>query len=108
VTPLLSVDYDLRLSETNTAPGGKPFSFDLGFRMPPEVVVRPLARVSVEVSWDGGATWTALDARACLKKKSCTVELKNQRSGSASFRVSAADTAGRAVTQTVIDAYAVD
>ena len=108
VTPLLSIDYDLRLSETNTAPGGKPFSFDLGFRMPPEVVVKPLARVSVEVSWDGGASWTALDARECLKKKSCTVKLKNQRSGSASFRVSAADTAGRAVTQTVIDAYAVD
>ena len=37
-----------------------------------------------------------------------TVKLKNQGSGSASFRVSAADTAGRAVTQTVIDAYAVD
>ncbi len=108
VLPLLSIDYDLALSGTNTAPGGKPLSFDLGFRMPPEVVVKPLARVSVEVSWDGGMSWTALDARGCLLKKSCTVKLKNQRSGSASLRVSAADTAGRAVTQTVIDAYAVD
>ena len=45
VTALLSIDYDLRLSETNTAPGGEPFSFGLGFRMPPEVVVKPLARV---------------------------------------------------------------
>ena len=107
VTPLLSVDYDLRLSETNTAPGGASFSFGLGFRMPPEVAVKPLARVSVEVSWDGGTSWTALDARGCLKQKSCTVKLKNQRSGSASLRVSAADTAGRSVTQTVIDAYAV-
>ena len=108
VTPLLSIDYDLRLSETNTAPGGASFSFGLGFRMPPEVAVKPLARVSVEVSWDGGTSWTALDARGCLKQKSCTVKLKNQRSGSASLRVSAADTAGRSVTQTVIDAYAVD
>ena len=106
--PLLSIDYDLPLSETNTAPGGESFSFGLGFRMPPEVAVKPLARVSVEVSWDGGTSWTALDARGCLKQKSCTVKLKNQRSGSASLRVSAADTAGRAVTQTVIDAYAVD
>ena len=83
------------------------FSFGLDFRMPPEVAVKPLERVSVEVSWDGGTTWTALDARSCLTKKSCTVKLKNQSSGSASLRVSAAYTAGRAVTQTVIDAYAV-
>ena len=108
VLPLLSIDYDLPLSETNTAPGGESFSFGLGFRMPPEVVVKPLVRVSVEVSWDGGASWTALDARGCLKQKSCTVKLKNPRSGSASFRVAAADTAGRTVTQTVIDAYAVE
>ena len=95
ILPLLSIDYDLPLSETNTAPGGESFSFGLGFRMPPEVVVNPLARVSVEVSWDGGTSWTALDARGCVNKKSCTVKLNNHRSGSASLRVSAADTAGQ-------------
>ena len=71
--PADPVDYDLALSETNTATGGESFSFGVDFRMPPEVVVKPLARVSVEVSWDGGTSWTALDARGCLKKKSCTV-----------------------------------
>ena len=106
--PSSPLDYDLQLSETNTAPGGASFSFGLGFRMPSEVAVKPLARVSVEVSLGRRDVMDGARRSRLPKQKSCTVKLKNQRSGSASLRSApAADTAGRSVTQTVIDAYAV-
>jgi hypothetical protein len=102
--PLIDVDYDLGLSSLNTAPPG-PFSFGVGFRLAPGAAPSPLRKVSVEVSWDGGASWSPATSRC--KAASCSVQVLNPRSGSASLRVAASDAAGRSVTQTVRDAYGI-
>jgi hypothetical protein len=105
VLPLLSVDYDLELTKTNTARAGTyRFGVDLG--MPPEVETTPITDLVVEVSWDKGSTWQRAALRDC-DASGCTAQLQNQRRGSASLRVSAQDAAGHSVVQTVIDAYAV-
>jgi hypothetical protein len=59
----------------------------------------------VDASWNGGTTWSPATARC--KLASCTVQVRNPGSGSASLRVTATDAAGRSVVQTVIDAYGV-
>jgi len=114
VLPLISVDYDLPLSKRATAPARSPYSFDLRFGLPPEVQAAPLARRTVDISWDGGATWTPADLRSCpligkqAGKQGCTVRVVNRAAGTASLRVTAEDTAGHSVSQTIIDAYAVE
>ena len=105
----MTVDYDLPLDAHGEARRGQ-FSFELAFGMPAEAERKPIARATVEVSWDGGATWHQARLQGCGPKtrRSCTVVLLNPASGSASLRVSATDTAGRSVTQTIVDAYAVE
>src|SRR5262245_51553161 len=116
VLPLIGIDYDLPLSDLGTARAGTPLDIGLRFRLPPEATAAPLARLGAEISWDQGATWVPADLRGCavggaqakaMKAGACTVRVTNRASGSASLRVTAADTAGRTVSQTVIDAYAV-
>jgi len=109
VLPLMTVDFELPLGTHNEARPG-PFSFGLSFGMPAEVEQKPIADVAVDVSWDGGATWQPAALQGCggSAKQGCTVRLRNPATGSASLRVSATDTAGRSVTQTIVDAYAVE
>ncbi len=109
VLPLMTVDFDLPLDAHGAARPG-PFSFGLAFGMPAEVERKPIARVTVDVSWDGGVTWRPAKLQACAPKtkQRCIVGLWNPASGSASLRVAATDTAGRSVTQTIVDAYAVE
>jgi hypothetical protein len=101
----MTVDYDLALSKHSTAPAGS-FTFGVELGMPPEVVIAPTASLVVEISWNGGSSWEVATLTGC-STAGCTVQVTNQRRGSASLRVTATDTAGRSVTQTVIDAYAV-
>jgi hypothetical protein len=102
--PLINVDYDLSLSSLNTAPPGA-FSFGVAFRLAPGATPSPITSVAVDASWNGGTTWSPATARC--KLASCTVQVRNPGSGSASLRVTATDAAGRSVVQTVIDAYGV-
>ena len=110
VLPLLSVDYDLPLSERATAPAGAPFSFGLRFTMPPEVEAAPVVRMTVDISWDGGATWRPAELHGCppAGRQTCTARVVNRAAGTASLRVTAEDAVGRTVSQTVVDAYAVE
>jgi hypothetical protein len=87
------------------------FHFPVKFGMPAGVTAVGLASVSAEVSWDGGSTWSKATVTNCAvgaaSATSCTVEVKNRASGAASLRIHALDRAGRSVTQTIVDAYAV-
>lgn len=105
VLPLMTIDYDLALDKLSTAPAGT-FRFGVSLGMPPEVTTAPTSSVAVEISWDGGVSWEQARLSAC-GSSGCTVQVLNRKSGSASLRVTASDTAGRSVTQTIIDAYAV-
>jgi hypothetical protein len=104
VLPMLGIDYVMPLSSTNTAPAGR-FDFTVRFSMPDTVEMLPIVKRSIDVSWDGGQTWSPATTRC--GDTSCKVQVRNQAGGHASLRVSATDTAGRTVTQEITDAYAV-
>ena len=53
VLPMLGIDYTMNLSSTNHAPAGK-FAFGVSFVMPNDVKTVPVAKRSIEISWDGG------------------------------------------------------
>ena len=103
VLPMLGIDYRMPLSSTNTATPG-PFDFDVRFAMPDTVPTRAIVEHRVEISWDGGQSWTSPDRVRC-QQTSCEVRVRNQPGGTASLRVSATDAAGRTVSQQIIDAY---
>ncbi len=115
VFPLMDVGLDMTLSPTNDAAAG-PFGFGLKLSMPMGVTAVPVLAPTVEVSWDGGTTWRAAGVTGCAAGKvsgsaglvtQCAVSVQNTAGGSASLRVSATDTSGRSVTETIVDAYAV-
>ena len=58
------------------------------------------------VTPDKGTTWTKAVLKNC-GASGCTAQVQNIRNKSASLRVTATDTAGRSVRQTVVDAYLV-
>ena len=104
VLPMLGIDYVMPLSSTNTAPAGR-YDFTVRFSMPDTVELLPIVKRSIDVSWDGGQTWSPATTRC--GDTSCKVQVRNEAGGHASLRVSATDTAGRTVTQEITDAYAV-
>ncbi len=109
--PLMTVRYDLPLSARATAPRNAMFDFAVKFGMPAGVTAVPLSSVSVDVSWDGGTTWSGSKVKKCslgaASVTRCAVEVKNRAGGAASLRIQGVDRAGRSVTQTIVDAYAV-
>lgn len=109
--PLMTIGYSLPLSGTATAPRNSIFHFWVTFGMPAAVTAARLANASADVSWDGGSTWSKNEIRRCVPAQAsattCMVEVKNRASGAASLRIHALDRAGRSVTQTIVDAYAV-
>jgi hypothetical protein len=128
VLPLIGVAYDMPLSEMNSAPAGA-FEFGLRFTVPETIEPRLLTAVTAEISWDAGATWTAIVADGCApgdpaavevngsqlpapgapsSLPSCRVSVTNPAEGSATLRVTATDDRGRSVEQTIVDAYTVE
>ena len=106
VLPVLSVDYTMNLSSTNTAPAGR-FDFGVRISMPNGITTLPVTKRSVEISWDGGHTWKTAKLAGC-STTTCNVQVTNKSGGSATLRVKATDSAGNTVAQKIVDAYAVD
>jgi hypothetical protein len=115
VLPLITVNYGMALSATNTAEPGT-FTFPVTFGMPLQVTARPVKQLSVSLSWNGGKAWTRVPASCSYgpqsngtgKDTTCTVTVNNVSGGSASLKVDATDTAGRSVTQVITNAYGVE
>ena len=99
----------------NTAPRNSAYPIDVTFGMPERVAAVPLARHTIEASTDGGATWHPVTQERCSVTRGpetgavtdCAMRVHNPAHGTVSLRVNATDVAGRTVTQTVLDAYAV-
>lgn len=106
VLPLLIVDYDLPLSNLQTAPSGS-YAFNVGVRMPPDADARRITSLRVELSWDHGGSWATLTPDRCASAGQCSYQVQNPRSGWATLRVTAHDAAGRSVRQTIANAYTV-
>jgi hypothetical protein len=106
VLPLLIVDYHLPLSNLQTAaPGG--YTFDIGVRMPPDAAVRPITSLRVQLSWNGGHSWSTLAPTRCVSAGQCSYQVQNQASGWATLRVTARDAGGNSVQQMIANAYRV-
>ncbi|MEO3869962.1 S8 family serine peptidase [Nonomuraea sp. B12E4] len=109
--PALQVTYDLPLDLLNRARAGHRFAFDLraaphsGLRRAPEV-----RDLRVEYSVDDGTTWRAASRVKRQGEGRFQAEVSHppldRTSGYVSLRVTATDTEGGSVTQTVTRAYA--
>jgi len=101
--PLQSVRYSPALDGANQAPSGT-------FLVPLRVDrlgsgTAPLAKLTVEVSSDSGATWTSAEVVGLGSRRIAIV--RNPAGGSVSLRAVAEAPAGNTVEQTIIGAYTV-
>jgi len=99
--PMLTTRFDPAVDVHNVAPGNRRFSF-------PAYVVRQdgpaqVTALTVDVSYDDGATWQPADVRR--DHDHWTVTVRHPRTGYASLRSRATDADGNQLAQTVIRAY---
>jgi len=102
--PLSAVRFLPPLDERNAAPAGRPFLVPLQVQRQPGSDAGRVARLTVEVSYDDGATWQRAQV---LRFGQHGLALLNHpaAAGFVSLRASAADSAGNMVEQTVLRAY---
>ncbi|MEO6086668.1 MAG: S8 family serine peptidase [Umezawaea sp.] len=100
--PLLQVGYRVPLDIRNSAPAGIPLPVGLSATRQSESGKAALRELKAWVSYDDGATWTqAKTGPGGL----AVIPRGGKPGGFASLRVTATDTAGNSVDQTVIRAY---
>ncbi|MEU6074063.1 S8 family serine peptidase [Micromonospora sp. NPDC047074] len=103
--PLMAVRYAPVLDELNRAPAGT-FSFPVYVEhQPGSVKNRTVRELTMEASFDDGATWTPVSVRR--HGNDWTAQLANPGSGTVSLRAVAVDRYGNSVRQTVLRAYGV-
>ncbi|HTE56389.1 MAG TPA: S8 family serine peptidase [Kofleriaceae bacterium] len=101
--PLFAVRYQPRLDGEHRAPGGGFVAVPFQINRQEGAPFAPIRAVQIEASYDGGATWHhAIVLR--IGDRGVAI-LHHPASGSVSLRARAADTAGDAVDQTIVDAY---
>ncbi|MFD6568171.1 S8 family serine peptidase [Micromonospora profundi] len=99
---LLQVDYEVPADLLGTVRGNKPHQLGLTLRQPAGVAAPSGTSVTVQVSFDGGATWRTVPTKGSGTRYTATVPAGR---GTVSLRVHAADRAGNTVDQTVLEAY---
>jgi len=102
--PLLVVRAEGAVDEQSRAPAGKPFVLALTAQRQPGSGEFRLADLRVETSTDDGAKWTSVPA-ARIGNGGLAVVHNPPGEGFVSLRITARDTEGNAVTQTVLRAY---
>jgi hypothetical protein len=102
--PLLVVRAEGAVDDQSRAPAGKPFVLALTTQRQPGAGEFRLADLRVETSIDDGAKWTSTPT-ARLGNGGLAVVHNPPGGGFVSLRITARDTDGNAVTQTVIRAY---
>ncbi|MBT2227978.1 hypothetical protein [Nonomuraea sp. NEAU-A123] len=102
--PLSVVRFAPDLDQNNTAPAGRLFTVPLTVQAQPGSSAGSVRKLSVEVSYDDGATWQA--ANLVGSGGNSTLFLRHPSSdGFVSLRARSTDTSGNTVEQTVIRAY---
>ncbi|OXM65857.1 S8 family serine peptidase [Amycolatopsis vastitatis] len=102
--PLLVVRAEGAVDDQSRAPAGKPFVLALTAQRQPGAGEFRLAELRVETSADDGTTWTSVPA-VRLGNGGLAVVRNPAGEGFVSLRITARDTEGNALTQTVIRAY---
>jgi subtilisin family serine protease len=102
--PISSVGFAPQLDLANTAPGATAFRLPVKLTRQPGAAPSAVRRITVEVSYDDGATWRSVPL-APTGGDSWVAHLLHPRKGSVSLRASATFADGGAVDYTVIRAY---
>ncbi|WP_328909521.1 S8 family serine peptidase [Streptomyces sp. NBC_00234] len=105
--PLLSADYSLpSVRMDGTVPEGHAVPFTVGMRRPAGAPEPTVGELTVEVSYDGGTTWTAAPGERDGNRLTgaITPPKEGLGDGFVALRVKAADTEGNAFEQTVLRA----
>ena len=109
VQDMMTLDYQLaRESLDGSAPAG-PQSLGIAISHPPKSMPYPVAHAQLQVSFNNGTSWQpAVLARICHGQV-CTNQFRASYTAPAgaqvSLRVTARDTHGASVTETILDAY---
>ncbi|HEU4423709.1 MAG TPA: S8 family serine peptidase [Pilimelia sp.] len=102
--PVSAVRFRPALDAQNTAPAGAAFEVPFEVQRHPGSAAGTVRTLTVEVSYDDGATWQ--DVRVTRYGQRGTAFLEHPAgAGFVSLRANATDTAGNTVSQTVIRAY---
>jgi subtilisin family serine protease len=104
VLPLAGVRFAPRLDELNRAPASGTFGVPVRVERS-DGTVPDVASLTVQVSYDDGATWTEVPLTGSGATRTATLTHPG-RAGWVSLRATAAGRDGATVTQTVIHAYA--
>ena len=102
--PLAVVRFAPCLDANNAAPAGRTFELPVKVEGQPGAPAAQVAELTVEISYDDGATWSRAPLRTAGSGWIATVRHPG-RAGYASLRATATDTAGNVVTETIIHAY---
>ncbi|GAB7037369.1 S8 family serine peptidase [Catenuloplanes niger JCM 9533] len=98
--PLSTIRFAPPVDASNAAPAGRRVTVPVTVHAQPDSAAAPNAQLTVDVSYDDGATWSAAPVTAG------TVVLDHPSTpGYVSLRAAAADASGNSVVQTVIRAY---
>ncbi|MDQ1656255.1 MAG: hypothetical protein QOD41_1338 [Cryptosporangiaceae bacterium] len=102
--PFSAIRFSPALDQQNTAPAGTLFAIPVEVLRQAHSPAAPAKSLTVDVSYDDGATWTKAFV---LRNGSKGVALvaHPRKAGFVSLRATSADTAGNTVTQTIIHAY---
>ncbi|WP_433131146.1 hypothetical protein ACQPWW_09560 [Micromonospora sp. CA-240977] len=102
--PLSAVRFTPALNADNAAPAGRAFDLPVTVGGQPGAPAPKTTRLTVEISYDDGATWSTASLRATAAGWTATVR-HPAGPGYASLRATATDAAGATLTQTIIRAY---
>jgi hypothetical protein len=103
--PFLDVRWSLPLDDHNRAATG-PLRGGLTVATQPGAKASPIRSVTVEVSYDEGATWQRVTVSRDGDRFGVRIPAGGTAGGYASLRATATDTAGNVVTETITRAYA--
>jgi hypothetical protein len=99
--PMLTTRLDPPVDVRNRAPGDRRFSFPVHVER--QDGPARITALSVDVSYDDGATWRPADVRR--DHDHWTVTVRHPRNGYASLRTRTADADGNRLAQTIVRAY---
>jgi subtilisin family serine protease len=104
--PASAVRFAPPVDQRNTAPAGKVWLVPVEVQRQPNSTAGRARTLTVEVSYDDGATWKKVPVVRAGQQGVVFVHHPN-KAGFVSFRAASTDTAGNTVKQTVIRAYAI-
>ncbi|MPZ29125.1 MAG: hypothetical protein GEV12_22700 [Micromonosporaceae bacterium] len=106
--PLIFLRYELALDLDDTVPARRPHEITVtSYYQPQPGAVPTVTDLAVEASFDGGATWQSMRTQPAGEAGSfaTTIRPPATASGVVALRVSATDSDGNSVVQTIPEAY---